>query len=154
MAGRVSDPAVEYEFDFEREEWERKKGGRGGKREKRAVESSRETGKIHYPPHQLLKIRHSPPPQTRVGARGERRHPALGCGASAPFDLEPAAAIPPRVPAVAANWVCVDVTGGRRRFDPVAAGLSRWRARSRAALRRRRGLPCPLRPCSRRLRSW
>ena len=53
MAGRLSDPAVEYEFDFEREEWERKKGGRGGmrererEREKRAVESSRERGKIH-----------------------------------------------------------------------------------------------------------
>jgi len=103
MAGRLSDPAVEYEFDFEREEWERKKGGRGGmrEREREREEGSREQqGERENPliPHpSSLRIRHSPPPQTRVGARGERRHPALGCGASGPFDLEPAAAIPPRV---------------------------------------------------------
>jgi hypothetical protein len=64
-------------------------------------------------------------------------------------------AISPRVPAAAVNWICVGVTGGRRgRFDPVASGLSRWRGKSRGAGDRRSGLPCPLRPRSRRLRSW
>jgi len=49
MAGGLADPAVEYEFDFESEEWERKKGERGdAEREKGAVDSrAAARGKIH-----------------------------------------------------------------------------------------------------------
>jgi len=51
MAGGLADPTVEYEFDFESEEWERKKGERGDAergREKGAVDSrAAARGKIH-----------------------------------------------------------------------------------------------------------
>jgi hypothetical protein len=128
-----------------------KEKGRGGKREKRReekrgveVESSRERENPLIPPPRLSRnppfpsaanTRRSswraPPPRTRAGGRP-----------SAPFDLEPAAAIPPRVLAAAATWGCTDVTGGRRRFDPVAAGLGsvdggqgagRWRPAAEAS---------------------